>query len=157
MGSPDAYLAPALASACLAFAIHGVPWLGDRYDALKSAISEILDTPEHVETMRDYAVNASFLGPAVGIVFGVTSESTEAYVLAAVAFVAATSVAFGLSSLLVSINEREDTRTHRRMAGTVRSIVRSELDKQKAGAPGKDDFRIPLKEGAEDHILGRTT
>lgn len=153
-------LGPALASAIAGFAIHGVPWINTCVSDFKDFVREVLDTQEHVETMRDFFVSAAFIGPAVGLVFGVTSESVQAYCLAALAFASAASVAFGLSSLLVSINEREAYRAHRRMAGTVRSIVRSELEKaSKAVTPslGTGDFRIPLRDAVDAPILGRTT
>jgi hypothetical protein len=150
-------LAPALACAMAGFAIHGVPWINSCLVAFKEVVGRVLDTKEHVETMRDFTISFAFIGPAVGLVFGVATESVEAYALAAMAFASAASVAFGLSSLLVSINEREAYLSHRRMAGTVRSIVRSELEKAaKAATPslGSGDPDVPLKDARDAPILG---
>jgi hypothetical protein len=120
--------------------------------AFKEVVREVLDTKEHVETMRDFFDQRSpSLAQPLAWSLGWRLNRYKPTALAALAFASAASVAFGLSSLLVSINEREAYLSHRRMAGTVRSIVRSELEKaSKAATPslGTGDFRRSL-EGRE--------
>ncbi len=122
-------LFPAIASAMVGFLVEVVPIIALGYRKLRVRVALIMDTEEHVVTIKEFVVHASFLGPAVGIVVGVDAKSTAAYYLAVAFFLGAVLFSIHLSKLLTQIGEREAKERHRRLAGTVRSIVRSELAK----------------------------
>lgn len=122
-------LAPAIASTFAGLVINLMPLVVSRYACAKAYIRVFLSSKEHVETTKEFVVNASFIGPGVGVVFGISTESNYAYVLAGVAFVAGIRLALALKLLLRDIESFEAQVNHRKMAGLMRSIVKSELEK----------------------------
>lgn len=125
-------LMPALAVTVLAVLIHAPAWIRAQLSRLSASLSEAASTREHVESFRDFTVNASFSGSAVGAVVGISSDSTAALLLAAAAFLAGCIVVARVNRLLIAIGQREAKDDLRRTAGLMRSIVRSELS---AAAP----------------------
>lgn len=124
-------LAPAIVSAVAGLLIVLAPWMASLHASAKAKVAGFFSSKEHVETLRDFLTSAAFIGPAVGVLFGINSESSTAYVLAAVTFVIASWLAFRLSTLFYDIQAAEASIGHRKMAGLVRSIVRSELEKER--------------------------
>lgn len=122
-------LAPAIASAIAGLVINLMPLVVSRYACAKAYIRVFLCSKEHVETTKSFVENASFIGPGVGVFFGISTESNYAYVLAGVALVAGIRLALALNRLLRDIESLDAQVSHRKMAGLVRSIVKSELEK----------------------------
>lgn len=121
-----------------------MPLVVSRYACVKAYIRVFLSSKEHVETTKDFVVNASFIGPAVGFFFGLSTESNYAYVLAGVAFTAGIKLAYALNRLLRDIEAFEAQISHRKMAGLVRSIVKSELEKvQNSGTRNGSSSKKP--------------
>lgn len=97
------------------------------YSAAARAVTAVLRVREYVEAMRDFVVNFGFLGSTAGFFFGVNTDSNQAFLAGGLAFVFACFLARTLSKLLIEISKEEASKSHRRIAGTVRSIVRSEM------------------------------
>lgn len=93
---------------------------------LAAAVREALTDREHVATIKDLVGNLCFVGPAAGAIFGYAGESLQAYLVAALLALVASFVLIWLSRLSVALDKEAEALTHRRTAGAVRSIMRSE-------------------------------
>lgn len=112
-------LAPALFSAAMGLVVNG-PVMGKYLRA-------ILSCREHVATLQDGVMNIAFLGSACGAIFGYGADSREAYLLGGLVALAALFAVSRLSKLAAELASADGKAGHRKMAGTVRSIIRSEL------------------------------
>lgn len=112
-------LAPAMLSAAVGLIVNGA--------GLRISLQSILGCREHVDTLIGLMVSSAFIGPASGVVLGYGGDSREAFVTGAVVGIAALFAVMRLSSLAAELADAESKTTHRKMAGTVRSIIRSEL------------------------------
>lgn len=88
----------------------------------------VISTRDHLTTLIGVTTNVTFLGTAVGALFGYTGDSREAYLLGALLGLLAAWLLVRLSRLSAELAKAEASAGHRRTAGTVRSIVRDELE-----------------------------
>ena len=72
-------------------------------------------------------INCAFVVTAAGALFGYGGDSREAYLMGGVVGLAALFAVTRLSKLSAQLASSEAKASHRKMAGTVRSIIRSEL------------------------------
>lgn len=119
-------LGPALLSAILGLLVN-TPSLG-------VSLRSILGSREHVETLLGLMINSAFVGTAAGALFGYGGDSREAYLMGGVVGLAALFAVTRLSKLSAQLASSEAKVSHRKMAGTVRSIIRSELHAANSGA-----------------------
>ncbi len=130
-------LGPALLSAMMALLVNG-PGLG-------VSLRSMLGCREHVDTLLGLMINCAFVGTAAGALFGYGGDSREAYLMGGVVGLAALFAVTRLSKLSAQLASSEAKASHRKMAGTVRSIIRSELLAVKHGVsiakPGRSHPR----------------
>lgn len=88
----------------------------------------VISSRDHLTTLIGVTTNITFLGTAVGALFGYTGDSREAYLLGGLLGLLAAWLLVRLSRLSAELAKAEASSGHRRMAGTVRSIVRDELE-----------------------------
>lgn len=96
----------------------------------------VISSRDHLTTLIGVTTNITFLGTAVGALFGYTGDSREAYLLGGLLGLLAAWFLVRLSRLSAELAKAEASAGHRRMAGTVRSIVRDEIEaaRRKAAA-----------------------
>lgn len=94
---------------------------------LAAPLREALADREHVATIKDLVGNLCFVGPAAGAIFGYAGESLQAYLVGALLALVASLVLIWLSRLSAALDKEVEALAHRRTAGAVRSIMRSEL------------------------------
>lgn len=87
-----------------------------------------LASREHVATIRGVIENALFIGSGIAAVVGISGDSREAYLLGALLALVALLALIRLSRLAALLASEEAKAAHRKTAGTVRSIVRDELE-----------------------------
>lgn len=118
--------APPIAGALVGLVIELVPVMRMKWDEWKNSSPEI-------EWLKDLAWTVAMLGSAVAGYLGVSQESPATTGVAVAWFALFASIARALTARLGVLAEmaelRERAKQHRKLAGTVRSIVRSELAK----------------------------
>ena len=95
--------------------------------SLGVSLRTMLGCREHVDTLLGLMINCAFVGTAAGALFGYGGDSREAYLMGGVVGLAALFAVTRLSKLSARLASSEAKASHRKMAGTVRSIIRSEL------------------------------
>lgn len=115
-------LLPAIATAVLAIAIEVVPKLVARLHTLMRNASD-------VEWLNHLVMHSAFFGTAIGTVLGLKKESNATAYVAVVWFVALLYISRMLCSRIEELEEEKERALHRKTAGTIRSIVRNELQK----------------------------
>jgi len=103
----------------------------------------VISSRDHLTTLIGVTTNITFLGTAVGALFGYTGDSREAYLLGALLGLLAAWLLVRLSRLSAELAKAEASAGHRRMAGTVRSIVRDELEAARLKAAAVHARRSP--------------
>lgn len=119
-------LAPAIAFAVAGFFIEVVPgflkWL--------EAVSQ---SQTMTEWLKDLVLGATLFGTTASTFLGLKEQSVSTLVVSAVWFAVFSTWSYKLSRQLDELKtrdaERDLSKQHRKMAGTVRSIVRGELAK----------------------------
>jgi len=162
-------LAPALLSVALCLLAKHAALAALMAKHVTLPMRELLTSREHVESLLSLATNLAFVGSAVGVVFGFSESSREAFLLGMVVALASLFMVSRLSRLSAELAKNEAAVAHRKMAGTVRSIVRSELQAAAARAAGprrlssgrynrgrKADAENRLKQGRLATRMGRT-
>lgn len=96
-------LAPALLSAALGLSVTFTPWVRN---TLKPWLQAVLSSEEKVDHLREQVVSLSSLGPAVGLWFGLTENSTGAYIFSGCLYLAGHWFAWKLVSRLESIRQK---------------------------------------------------
>lgn len=137
-------LAPALVSvlACAVANSSGLGWLLDRH--LTAPIRSMLASREHVQTIISWVTNLGFVGGAIGAVFGFGENSMEAYLLGAAVALTSVLIIIRLSRLATALAKNEAATAHRKLAGTVRSIVKGELKAAARKSPGPRRLGVRL-------------
>lgn len=113
-------LAPAIVTALVGLVVE----VGPR---LKTWAIAAMQSRAKVESLKELTAHAAFYGSVLGGLMGYKKEAVETYILAVVWLVVFLFVTFRLASRLDEMDESEEIRLHRKIAGTVRSIVRSEV------------------------------
>jgi hypothetical protein len=120
-------LAPALASV-LACAVANSSGLGRLFDRhLTAPIRSMLASREHVQTIISWVENLGVVGGAIAAFLGFGENSMEAYLLGAAVALTSVLIIIRLSRLATALAKNEAATAHRKLAGTVRSIVKGEL------------------------------
>ena len=110
---------------CLLWA--GLVWLDEVDRAVKSLVGIKSATTPALEMRKDVYVHASFYGAAIWVWIGFSHDSRATFLVAALWFIMLIAYAARLSRQLQERTERERVLAHRKMAGTVRDIVKSEI------------------------------
>jgi hypothetical protein len=113
-------LAPAIASAILGFIVEVVPLIRAFWRTLNASA-------EKVEWLREIASHTAFYGTVAGTILGLDHEVLIKTVVVALWFVFWMALAYHLTRRLQELRDEEERNTHRKRAGLVRSVVRSEL------------------------------
>ena len=125
-------LAPAIAAAVVGFVVEVGPTLKKRAVAMMHSRTK-------VETLKELLAHTAFYGSFLGSVFGFKKDSVHTFYLAAVWFGVFLFLAFRLAKRVEELEEYEELRVHRKRAGLVRSIVRSELERVASSKVEKPD------------------
>jgi len=163
-------LAPTLLSVALCLLANHATLAAMMAKHVTLPMRELLTSREHVESLLSLATNLAFVGSAAGVVlFGFSESSREAFLLGMVVALASLFMVSRLSRLSAELARNEAAVAHRKMAGTMRSIVRSELQAAAARAAGprrlpsgrynrgrKADAENRLKRGRLATRMGRT-
>lgn len=115
-----AALAPAILCALLLAGIYVPGMLG-------SALARLSRDEERLEWWYHVVLHGSFYGSVLNVIIGFESHSTEAEVITGVWFILGLFLSRLLSKQLSTLREEERAKDHKRMAGTVRSIVKNEV------------------------------
>ena len=119
-------LAPAIAVALAAFFIEVVPCFLKWFET-------VMQSSTMTGWLKDFVLGSALLGTPIATVVGLHQQSTSTLVVSAMWFVAFTVWSFMLARQLDELKkrdaERDLSKQHRKMAGTVRSIVRGEVAK----------------------------
>jgi hypothetical protein len=101
------------------------------HEEVTPLVSLILNAPtasvSELELRKEVLSHASFFGSAVAATIGLTQASFTAFAVSVVWFVLLLWVARKIAVRIAAIEEHEKSIRHRKMAGMVRSVVRSEL------------------------------
>ena len=122
-------LSPAVICAGLVFIVEGIP-------RLKSWAIALLQSRAKLETLKELLAHTAFYGSVIGGLLGYKKESIETYYFATAWLIVLLFATFRMVRRLEKIEELEETRLHRKMAGTVRSIVRYELERAASSKQG---------------------
>lgn len=89
---------------------------------IRSIVGALLRTGEHLEMLRDVVVALMFVGPGLGLVFGIDEKSPKsfAYIVAVAGFVLFGWVALQLNRLLQDLRIEQEVRGRRRQAQKAR-------------------------------------
>lgn len=115
-------LAPAITGVMLGFAIEAAK-------VFYTKLHEMMHNAHDVEWLKELVLHSAFYGTVVGAVLGFKKDAPETAVLAGIWFVVLLYISRLLSNRLGELEEKERSDTHRKTAGAIRSIVRSELEK----------------------------
>jgi len=88
---------------------------------------------EQLELRREISSHAAFLGSAAATFMGLSHESLIAAAFAVVWFVGWLNYSKVLTSEIQELKEHEEAVHWRKLAGMIRSVVKSELDKGNRG------------------------
>lgn len=116
-------LAPAIAFAVAGFVIEIGP-------SLRSWGGCFMQSVPRVEWLKDFVMGAAVFGSTIAGVLGLRSDSAGTMVVSVAWFTVMQFVSYLLSKKLEFLQERDvevERARHRKIAGTVRSIVRDEL------------------------------
>lgn len=122
-------LAPAIAVAVLGLIVEVGP-------KLKMWAIAAMHSRAKVESLKELMAHSAFYGSFLGGLMGYKKETAETYILAAAWLVVFLVITFRLARRLDEMEEFEETRLHRKMAGTLRSIVRSEVERAASSKKG---------------------
>lgn len=136
-------LAPAFAVAIVGFIVEVVPGLLQRIRVLVTRMRRwtfvFFASQPMTQWLLDLVHGATLLGTSVAAILGLKQDSPETLMVAAAWAVFSSTISFKLSRQLERLKDRESERSaarekrqHRKMAGTVRSIVKDELAKVSA-------------------------
>lgn len=127
-------LAPAIVTAVVGFVVEVGP-------VLKLRAKAFMSSRPKVETLKELLAHTAFYGSFLGSAFGFNKHSPYTFVLAAAWFVFFILASFRLAALVGELEEEEEIKLHRKRAGLVRSVMRSELERAAglASLKRKDD------------------
>lgn len=115
-----AALAPAIFCILLLAGIYVRPWLS-------GAFARLSNDEDRLEWYYHVVLHGAFYGTVFNIIFGVDAHSATGEAITAGWFLVCLKVSRLLGKQLSGLREAERHKDHRRLAGTVRSIVKSEL------------------------------
>ena len=115
-----AALAPAIVCAMLVAGIYAPP-------AVLEALDRLRKDEERLEWWYHVVLHGSFYGSALNAILGVEAHSTAGELVTGLWFVVGLTLSRLLGKQLCSLRESTARKSHNKMAGTVRSIVRNEL------------------------------
>lgn len=95
--------------------------------AVATRCTAFFEVPSKVSLLQDVAVTLAFFGSTVGGYFGYQEDSPTTMLLALVFMGCFSWFAILANNRVQELERRESSAAHRRMAGVVRSIVRSEV------------------------------
>ncbi|MBX9833401.1 MAG: hypothetical protein K2X78_10200 [Burkholderiaceae bacterium] len=124
-------LAPALLSAVLGLSVTITPWVRN---TLKPWLQAILTSEEKVDHLREQVVSLSSLGPAVGLLFGLTENSTGAYIFSGCLYLAGHWLAWKLVSRLERIRQGNALLQSKKALDEVVECLQEQADKRAAQA-----------------------
>lgn len=105
----------------------------------------LFETPSKVSLLQDLALNLATVGSGAGGYFGFKDGSTLTLAFAVVWFAVFFWFALVAAGRVDELQRREASVSHRKMAGTVRSVVRSEVRTE--GVPASDHRKEVLPSG----------
>ena len=119
-------LSPALAATILMFAVEILPLAKPWFNVENS---RLLHTAADVEWAKELVMHSAYYGAVITALLGVKKDSYQTSLLVGLWFLSLMYLSRILNGRLNELEELERRNTHRRTAGTTRSVVRSELAK----------------------------
>lgn len=103
------------------------------------AKSKFMNTIESVEWLKEFVMHSAYYGTVIAALMGYQKESHQTAYLAAMWFFGLMYLSRKLTNRLTELEHEEWSKTHRKTAGTTRSIVRYEIERSKEKA--KQEWR----------------
>lgn len=123
-------LAPAIATAILGLVVEVGPHL-------KKKLTAVMHSRSKVETLKELLAHTAFYGSFLGSAMGFQKDSVYTFYLAAAWFIGFLVLAFRLAQRVEELEEYEEIKLHKKRAGLVRGIIRSELERAASSAEEK--------------------
>lgn len=123
-------LAPAIATAAVGLVVEVGP-------KLKKWAIAAMHSRTKVETLKELLAHTAFYGSFLGGAMGFKKDSAYTFYLAAAWFIVFLFFAFRLAHRVEELEEYEEIKLHKKRAGLVRSIVRSELERASSSKEGE--------------------